>query len=162
MPGLPEIPQVPSLPHAAGQLSTLALSDWVRAFSVAFHRLWVNMTYTYNALLRADTLSNRAATPDLNESAFVASDTKQLFVGVNGAWENAGPRRGSVSVSGGATTATVTLSPSEPDTNYHVVATARGNMGALWISSPAVGSFVVNVASAPVGATDVDWALFRT
>lgn len=164
MPQLPEIPNLPRLRPKA-HVDDVSLDDvaqWTRQLNTTLARLWTNMVYTYNALFRTDTLANRTTTPDLNESFFGASDTKQLFGGVDGAWENLGPRRGRQAVAEAAATATVTLSPAENATTYSLTFAPSYNAGAVWYTAKATGSFVINVATVgPAGGGTVDWTLWR-
>lgn len=164
MPQLPEIPDLPQVKRPSAQ-QDVTLSDvqqWSRVLVASLSRLWTNMAYTYNALLRVDTLANRTATPDLDESLFVTSDTNQLFAGVSGAWQNAGPRRGRTTVAEAATTAAVTLSPAENATTYSLSLTPSYNAGAVWYTAKATSGFTINVATAaPAGGGTVDWTLWR-
>lgn len=121
---------------------------------------WSGLIYVVNALCRVDALANRAATPDIDEILFVAQDTRQLYVAVNGLWENVGPRRGQATIANPATTAVVTLSTAEPDVNYHVLLTPSYDT-TVWWSGKQTGQFTVNVATAPAALGFVDWVLWR-
>lgn len=138
-----------------------ALSEWIVGLGRGLQRAWTTLTATVNGLCKADTLANRAATIYQNELFFIASDTKQLFASVAGAWENVGPRRGSASVGAGLSTATVTLSPAEADANYRVMLTANWGTTVSYASKLA-GSFVINTGTvAPGGGGTVDYLLVR-
>lgn len=143
--------------------SPSGLLKWSESLLAAIRRLWTTLIYTVNALSLVDTLANRTATPGQNHLIFTASDSLQTFVGVAGVWQNAGPRRGTVTVAEAATTATVTLSPAEPNTSYAPILTPQANVGNFWTSSLLAGSFVVNIETAPgVGGAVIGWTLWRT
>lgn len=157
MPGLPQHPQLP--PEPKGDTPT---DKWGVAFQRAFHHLWTAALYVVNALVKADTLANRPTTPDLDEILYYETNSKALSVGSAGAWVQVGPRRGSVTVLSGATTAAVTLTPNEADTGYRVVFGANFNNGGIWLTSRATTGFTVNVATAaPVGNGTVDYLTLR-
>ena len=159
MPSLPSNPMLPQHPQGG----TPETKTWSGNFTHTLGRIWSELVFTVNTLCRVDTLANRRTTPQLNESFFAASNTRQLFVGVAGTWENVGPRRALATIANTATSVTVTLTPAEPDTSYLVVATAEDNLGAIWITSKLAGSFVINSAvAAGVGGDTVGWTLWRT
>lgn len=159
MPQLPEVARFPAIPKGA---DPAGIVHWAQALAVTLTQLWRNMVYTYNALFRIDTLANRTTTPDLDESFFAASDTKQLFGGVSGAWENLGPRRARATVVEAATTVAVTLSPAENATTYILSLTPSYDAGRVWYTAKATSGFTINVATAaPVGGGTVDWTLWR-
>ena len=90
------------------------------------------------------------------------SDTKQLFAGVAGAWENPGPRRGTATILAAATSVAVTLSPAENAATYYLELSANFNNGGLWWTLKATGGFTVNCATAaPGGGGTVDYTLWR-
>lgn len=153
---MPALPTTPTLPDPERDHA-----GWAALFLRAFQGLWTRLIFTVNALCKVDTLANRTDEPDLDETFFVVSDTKQLFAGVSGAWQNVGPRRGQATITNPDTTATVTLSPAEPDTAYHVELTPNYATTVFW-SGKATGQFVVNVGTAPGATGLVDWALWRS
>jgi len=109
MPSLPQHPHLPPEPKGDAPVER-----WGVSFQRAFQRLWTSMVYVLNALCKVDTLANRSATPTLNETFFVASDTDQTFVGVAGAWKEVGRVNGT---SGGAIPFTEITDPAAPSTN---------------------------------------------
>ena len=158
---MPSLPQHSTFLSPDGQ-TVPALYTWGDGLVAALRRTMTMVIHTLNALSITDTLANRTATPLQNHIFFTASDTNQLFCGVAGAWQNAGPRRGTATVAEAATTATVTLSPVENATTYVLGLTSGYDAGRVWWTSKAVGSFVINVSTAgPVGGGSVDWTLWR-
>lgn len=135
---------------------------WVASFYSALVRLWTQLIYVVNALSKVDTLANRPDTPDIDHIFFTASDTGQTFVAIDGEWEPVGPRHGSVAMGAAASTAAVTLSPAEPDTDYRVSLSPSYNAGGLWYTTKATTGFTVNAATAaPGGGGTIDWFLQR-
>lgn len=66
------------------------------SFQRAFRRLWTSFTFVVNALVKVDTLANRTSTPDIDEIFFVASDTYQMYVGIDAVWAAVGRVGGTV------------------------------------------------------------------
>lgn len=91
MPAVPQHPQLPPEPT-----STDGLVRWAVSFQRAFQRLWTTTVYVLNALSKVDTLANRTATPDIDETFFIASDTYQQYVGIGGTWAAVGRVGGTV------------------------------------------------------------------
>lgn len=159
---MPQVPEILLLPPVPDEAKDIALAKWGGELLRAITRMWVEMTYTYNALCRVDTLANRTSTPDLNESFFIASDTQQVFGGVAGAWNNAGPRRARATVTASGTSVAVTLSPAENAATYSLTFAPSYNAGAVWYTAKATTGFTINVATAaPAGGGTVDWTLWR-
>lgn len=159
MPQLAQQPILPGLPHTNDPDQ---LFQWANGFQKAFRRLWTEMLYTLNSLCRVDTLANRTSSPALNETFWITSDTSQLWGGVSGAWTNVGPRRGLASITNGASSVTVSLSPVEPDASYIVTGTATYSTTVYAVeASKATNQFVLSFGTA-AGATDkVNWVLWR-
>lgn len=159
---MPELPNNPLLPqHPAG--GAPETKTWTSSFMHTLGRIWAELIFVVNALCKVDTLANRRSTPEMNEGFFAASDTRQLFVGISGTWENLGPRRGTATVAEAATTVAVSLSPAEPDDSYVVNATPEDNLGSVWITSKATSGFTINVSTAAgAGGDTVGWTLWRT
>ena len=156
---MPALPQQPQLP--ATSTSESPEGRWITSFVKSFQQLWFQLTYVLNTMLHVDTLANRPATPVLDETFFIASNTQQLFGASAGAWVNVGPRRGTADITNGATTSTVTLSPAEPDAVYGVTATPSYST-TIFVTAKVAGQFVINVGTAAVGAQTADWDLWRT
>lgn len=158
MPALPQQSILLSPDGATGP----ALVQWGAGLVASLRRVLTMVIHTLNALSITDTLANRTATPGQNHILFTASNTKQLFVGVAGAWENAGPRRGQATVAEAATTSAVTLSPAENLTTYILTFLPSYDAGRIWYTSKATSGFTVNVTTAaPAGGGTVDWTLWR-
>lgn len=158
---MPRLPQQPILASPDGTTGP-ELRAWGDGLVASIRRLWTMLTYTVNALCRVDTLANRTSTPTINEIFFVASDTLQLFVGVAGAWQNAGPRRARTTIAESATSAAVTFSPAENAATYSLTFAPSYNAGAVWYTAKATSGFTINVSTAaPVGGGTVDWTLWR-
>lgn len=157
MPNIPLHPILPGLEDPSPQ----GLLKWSESLLAAIRRLWTTLTYTVNALSLVDTLANRTSTPGQNHIFFTTSNSKETFVGVAGAWQMVGPRRGSVTMTAATTTATVTLSPATADTSYRVALTPSWNAGGLWVTSKGTSSFIANAATAPGSDGTVDWQLTR-
>jgi hypothetical protein len=93
---------------------------------------------------------------------YTASDTKQSYVGVSGAWSNLGPRRGRVTMAGGETTLTVTLSPAEPNTNYSVMFSNNWQSGHIRWTAKNTGDFRLAWAGTAAAAGEIlDWILVQ-
>ncbi|HAM54126.1 MAG TPA: hypothetical protein DCQ64_01395 [Candidatus Rokubacteria bacterium] len=158
MPNLPSQPILPGPDAPEGP----SLKRWGEGLVATLRRHWVQLTYVVNALSLVDTLANRTSTPGINHIFFTASDTKQTFVGVGGAWENVGPRRGSATLTAGNSSVAVTLSPAEADTSYRLTLSTNYNAGDLWWTSKATSGFTINTETvAPGGGATVDWLLTR-
>lgn len=117
MPSLPQAPTIPVLSHQTAHLPERrlhTLGAWAESFSPTFVRLWTMLVHTVNALCKVDTLANRPATPELNETFFVASDTDRTYVAVNGAWREVGRLAGT---SGGAVQFSEIADPAAPAAN---------------------------------------------
>tara|TARA_R110000744_G_scaffold30262_6_gene71668 strand:- start:191 stop:583 length:393 start_codon:yes stop_codon:yes gene_type:complete len=115
-----------------------------------------------NMLSTVDTLARRPATPDVDHIQFYASDTKQSFIGVAGAWQSLEPRRGTATIANSATSVAVTLGTDEPDANYGVYVSLGYDNGGCWITSEAVGGFTINVKTAAAGGNGgCRWMLVR-
>lgn len=157
---MPSLPQQPILasPHGA---TGPELRAWGDGLVASWRRMWTMLTFTLNALSKVDTLANRTTTPGQNEIFFTTSNTKETFIGVAGAWQMVGPRRGSVTMTSGATTAAVTLSPATADTSYRLSLTPSWNAGAIWYTAKATTGWTVNVGTAPGADSTVDWSLTR-
>lgn len=158
---------MPSLPRQATfpgpeQADLPGFKRWGEAIAAALRHQWTQLTYVVNALSLVDTLANRTSTPGINHILFTASDTKQTFVGIAGAWQNVGPRRGSATITAGNTSVSVTLSPAEPNANYRLSLSTNYDHGRMWWTNKAVGGFDVTViTAAPGGGATVDWLLTR-
>lgn len=63
---------------------------WITTFLQTLGRTWSELVQVVNSLCRVETLANRPATPQFNESFFVATDTYQEYVGIAGAWSAVG------------------------------------------------------------------------
>lgn len=137
------------------------LHKWGDGLVASLRRLLTMMLHTVNALSIVDTLANRTSTPGQNHILFTASNTKETFIGVSGAWQMVGPRRGSVTMTSGATTAAVTLSPATADTSYRLALTPSWNAGSIWYTAKATTGWTVNVTTAPGSDSTVDWLLTR-
>lgn len=74
---MPNLPQTFDLPRNEPSWADLA-RVWMRQ--------WTGMTQVVNAALKVDTIANRPATPQFNETLFYASDTDQLYIAVDGVW----------------------------------------------------------------------------
>jgi len=115
-----------------------------------------------NALSLVDTLASRTPLPHIDHIQYYASDTKQSFIGVAGAWQNMGPRRGSDTIANSATTKAVTLTPNEPDASYGVYVNLGYDNGGVWVTSKATTGFTVNVKTAAAGGNGgFRWILVR-
>ena len=159
MPALAQQPRMPSIPDIEDPKQ---LAQWVDSFHRTFQRLWTEMMYTLNALCKVDTLANRSATPALDETFFVSSDTSQLWGGVSGAWVNVGPRRGLASITNAASSVTVTLSPAEPNASYIVTATPTYSTTVYAAeASKATNQFVLSFGTAAGASDSVNWVLWR-
>lgn len=135
--------------------------EWLGGLAITLQRAWGLLTATVNGLCKVDTLANRPGTIYQNELFYIASNTKQLFASVAGAWENVGPRRGSATFAATETTNTVTLSPAEANANYRLVLTGTWD-STLRYGSKAAGSFVITAGTAaPGGGGTVDYLLVR-
>jgi hypothetical protein len=152
---MPSLPQQPTLPdHRA--------KEWPQQLTGALIQTLRPMTRVINLLCQVGTQAQRPAVPDLDEIFYHASDTGETYVGVDGAWQNIGTRRGSASVTAGASTASVTFSVASTTASYRVSLTPDWNAGGMWVTSKATTGFTVNAATvAPGGGGTVDWMLQR-
>ena len=157
---MPDLPQHIALPRLGAQ-ALEEVERWGNSLIQQWIRVWSLAIQTVNALSRVDTLANRPTTPALDHVFFTTSDSKQTFVGVSGAWENVGPRRGSATITNPATTAAVTLTPNEANANYRLAFLPDYNAGAVWHTAKASTGFTVNVVTTPGVSGVVDWQLTR-
>ena len=104
---MPDVPAIPRLP-APPSRDLDALATWAESLTSSLRQLWTPMVYTLNALCKVETLANRSSTPDLNEILFVASDTTQVFVAIDGAWVLVGGGAAHVNTTQVGTSAVVT------------------------------------------------------
>ena len=89
---MPSLPPNPSMSEPIKDDPVLTMHRWNQFFG----RIWSSLVFVVNALCKVDTLANRLATPPLNEIIFVASDTYQMYVGINGVWAAVGRVGGTV------------------------------------------------------------------
>ena len=157
---MPSLPQQPQLPATA--TPETPEGRWITSFVKSFQQLYFQLTYVLNTMCRVDTLANRPATPALNETLFIPSDTSQLYGAVAGAWVNVGPRRGLTAIGNGASSVTITLSPAEANASYIVTATPTYATTVYAVeANKAAAQFVLTFGTAAGASDSGNWGPFR-
>jgi len=157
---MPSLPQQPQLPATA--TPETPEGRWITSFVKSFQQLYFQLTYVLNTMCRVDTLANRPATPVLNETFFIPSNTSQLYAAVSDAWVNVGPRRGLTAIGNGASSVTITLSPAEANASYIVTATPTYATTVYAVeANKAAGQFVLTFGTAAGASDSVNWVLWR-
>ena len=157
---MPSLPQQPQLPATA--TPETPEGRWITSFVKSFQQLYFQLTYVLNTMCRVDTLANRPATPTLNETFFIPSNTSQLYAAVSDAWVNVGPRRGLPALGNGASSVTITLSPAEADASYIVTAMPTYATTAYAVeANKAATQFVLTLGRGAGASDSVNWVLWR-
>ena len=88
---MPEHPQNLVLPQPPLSGDPEDMRRWAESLITILGNAWQGMVYVLNALSTTGLLADLPAEPEINHIFYTATDTGQVFVGVEGAWIEVGP-----------------------------------------------------------------------